>query len=83
MIIGGGYTGLWTAWHLLQAEAGARVVLLEGELCGQGPSGRNGGFCESMWLIAPALRKRFGDQPARDLPPSRRRTAWPRRSSNS
>ena len=66
-MIGGGYTGLWTAWHLLQAEPGARVALLEGGVCGHGPSGRNGGFCESMWLSAPALRERFGDGPARDL----------------
>jgi glycine/D-amino acid oxidase-like deaminating enzyme len=67
LVIGGGYTGLWTAWHVLEAEPGARVALLEGEVCGQGPSGRNGGFCESMWLSAPALRERFGEGPARDL----------------
>jgi glycine/D-amino acid oxidase-like deaminating enzyme len=65
VVIGGGYTGMWTAWHLL--EAGARVALLEGDICGHGPSGRNGGFCESMWLSAPALRERFGDGPARAL----------------
>jgi glycine/D-amino acid oxidase-like deaminating enzyme len=65
VVIGGGYTGMWTAWHLL--DAGARVALLEGGLCGHGPSGRNGGFCESMWLSAPSLRVRFGDGPARAL----------------
>jgi glycine/D-amino acid oxidase-like deaminating enzyme len=65
VVIGGGYTGMWTSWHLL--EAGARVALLEGDVCGHGPSGRNGGFCESMWLSAPALRERFGDGPARAL----------------
>jgi glycine/D-amino acid oxidase-like deaminating enzyme len=65
VVIGGGYTGMWTAWHLLQA--GATVALLEGGLCGHGPSGRNGGFCESMWLSGPALRERFGDGPARAL----------------
>jgi glycine/D-amino acid oxidase-like deaminating enzyme len=62
VVIGGGYTGMWTAWHLL--EAGATVALLEGGVCGHGPSGRNGGFCESMWLSAPSLRERFGDGPA-------------------
>jgi glycine/D-amino acid oxidase-like deaminating enzyme len=36
-------------------------------VCGHGPSGRNGGFCESMWLSAPALRRRYGDRPARAL----------------
>jgi glycine/D-amino acid oxidase-like deaminating enzyme len=65
VVIGGGYTGMWTAWHLL--DAGARVALLEGGVCGHGPSGRNGGFCESMWLSAPSLRDRFGDGPARAL----------------
>jgi glycine/D-amino acid oxidase-like deaminating enzyme len=64
VVIGGGYTGMWTAWHLLEAEPSMSVVLLEGGVCGHGPSGRNGGFCESMWLSAPALRERFGDGPA-------------------
>jgi glycine/D-amino acid oxidase-like deaminating enzyme len=67
VVIGGGYTGMWTAWHVLAAEPSARVVVLEAGLCGHGPSGRNGGFCESMWLSAPALRERFGDEPARAL----------------
>ena len=65
VVIGGGYTGMWTAWHLL--EAGAKVALLEGGVCGHGPSGRNGGFCESMWLSGPGLRERFGDRQAREL----------------
>jgi glycine/D-amino acid oxidase-like deaminating enzyme len=65
VVIGGGYTGMWTAWHLL--EAGARVALLEAGVCGHGPSGRNGGFCESLWLSAANLRERFGDAPARAL----------------
>jgi glycine/D-amino acid oxidase-like deaminating enzyme len=64
-VIGGGYTGMWAAWELL--ERGASVALLESGICGHGPSGRNGGFCESLWLSAPALRARFGDGPARAL----------------
>ena len=56
VVIGGGYTGMWAAWELL--ERGATVVLLESAICGHGPSGRNGGFCESMWLSAAALRER-------------------------
>jgi glycine/D-amino acid oxidase-like deaminating enzyme len=58
---------MWTAWHLLDSEPGIRVLLLEGGVCGHGPSGRNGGFCESLWLSAPAIRERFGDAPARAL----------------
>jgi glycine/D-amino acid oxidase-like deaminating enzyme len=65
VVVGGGYTGMWTAWQLL--GSGARVALLEAGVCGHGPSGRNGGFCESMWMSAPALRDRFGDGPAREL----------------
>jgi glycine/D-amino acid oxidase-like deaminating enzyme len=65
VVIGGGYTGMWTAWELL--ERGASVALLEAGVCGHGPSGRNGGFCESLWLSAAALRERFGDAPARAL----------------
>lgn len=64
-VVGGGYTGMWAAWEL--AERGATVALLERGICGHGPSGRNGGFCESMWLSAPSLRERFGDEQARAL----------------
>jgi glycine/D-amino acid oxidase-like deaminating enzyme len=67
VVVGGGYTGMWAAWHVLEAEPSARIVLLEGGTCGHGPSGRNGGFCESLWYSAPALRERFGDGPARAL----------------
>ena len=58
VVIGGGYTGLWTAWQL--RARGASVVLLEADLCGHGPSGRNGGFCETLWTHLPSLVERFG-----------------------
>jgi glycine/D-amino acid oxidase-like deaminating enzyme len=61
VVLGGGYTGLWTAWHLLERAPDARVVVLEADVCGHGPSGRNGGFCETLWTALPALRERFGD----------------------
>ena len=67
VIVGGGYTGLWTAWHLLAAEPAARVCLLEGDVCGHGPSGRNGGFCESLWLRLPRLRSALGDSGALEV----------------
>ena len=38
-IIGGGYTGLWTAWFLAERAPSARIVLLEQDICGGGPSG--------------------------------------------
>jgi glycine/D-amino acid oxidase-like deaminating enzyme len=64
VVIGGGYTGLWTAWHLTKLEPTASVVLLEGDVCGRGPSGRNGGFCNSMWFSLPNMRERWGDAAA-------------------
>jgi len=67
VIVGGGYVGLWTAWHVLEAEPGASVVLLEADRCGLGPSGRNGGFLSTLWLSQPSLREQFGEQPAREL----------------
>lgn len=42
-IVGGGYTGLWTAYELLKAQPDLSVVVLEAEFVGFGPSGRNGG----------------------------------------
>jgi glycine/D-amino acid oxidase-like deaminating enzyme len=46
-VIGGGFTGLWTAIQALEDEPGLSVVLVEGESCGFGASSRNGGFCDS------------------------------------
>ncbi len=43
-IVGGGFTGLWSAYHLSTLEPTLRVVVLEREIVGFGPSGRNGGW---------------------------------------
>jgi glycine/D-amino acid oxidase-like deaminating enzyme len=48
-IVGAGYSGLWTAYHLLSHEPGLRVVLLEAEIAGWGASGRNGGWCSALF----------------------------------
>ena len=48
-IVGGGYTGLWTAIRLKEHDPALDVVLVEGDVCGGGPSGRNGGFVLSWW----------------------------------
>ena len=63
-IVGGGYTGLWTAYHLKQADPGADVVLLEADICGGGPSGRNGGFMYGLWDDFPVLVDLFGTEDA-------------------
>ncbi|OKI63027.1 NAD(P)/FAD-dependent oxidoreductase [Streptomyces sp. MJM1172] len=44
VIVGGGYTGLWTAYYLKTAAPGLRVTVLEQKFCGYGASGRNGGW---------------------------------------
>ena len=67
LVVGGGFAGLWSAWHVLEAAPDARVVLLEAERCGFGPSGRNGGFVNSLWLSRPGLEERFGPKAATEL----------------
>src|SRR4051794_8920394 len=62
VVIGGGYLGMWTAWHL--RAAGADVVLLEADVCGHGPSGRNGGFLNGMWERVGEMAELFGDEGA-------------------
>ncbi len=64
VVIGGGYTGLWTAWQVLELEPEARVVVLEAGRCGTGPSGRNGGFVNSLWYSLPHLTELHGTEAA-------------------
>lgn len=63
-IVGGGYTGLWTALRVTELEPSASVVLVEGDICGGGPSGRNGGFALSWWPKVETLVKRLGEEEA-------------------
>ncbi|MEU3794655.1 FAD-dependent oxidoreductase [Streptomyces fructofermentans] len=44
VIVGGGYTGLWTAYYLKKAAPFLRITVLERKFCGYGASGRNGGW---------------------------------------
>jgi glycine/D-amino acid oxidase-like deaminating enzyme len=66
VIMGGGFTGLWSAIHLKDTDPALDVVVLEGEVIGYGASGRNGGFCMTMVErnIAQLLR-RVGVEKAR------------------
>src|SRR5687767_4017433 len=61
-IVGGGFTGLWTAIFLKQREPGADIVIIEKDTCGGGASGRNGGFCRSWMSKAPTVLKLCGEQ---------------------
>ncbi len=64
VILGGGYTGMWTAYFLTERSPGIDVVLLERDICGGGPSGRNGGFATGWWDDLPDLVERYGEGPA-------------------
>jgi len=46
-VVGGGFTGLWTALRAVERSPGTRVVLLEGDRIAEHATGRNGGFCEA------------------------------------
>ena len=47
LVVGGGYTGLWTALHAAERNPGARIVLVEADRIGWAASGRNGGFVDA------------------------------------
>ncbi|HKY15557.1 MAG TPA: FAD-dependent oxidoreductase [Microthrixaceae bacterium] len=47
-IVGGGFTGLWTARYLAEADPSLDIVVVEAEICGFGASGRNGGWCSAL-----------------------------------
>ncbi len=60
-IVGAGYTGLWTAYHLLRIDPALRVVVVEREIAGFGASGRNGGWCSALFPAGEAkLTRRHG-----------------------
>jgi glycine/D-amino acid oxidase-like deaminating enzyme len=66
-VVGGGYTGLWTALALKQREPSARIVVLEAAICGAGPSGRNGGFVHGYWASLAELIPLLGRESAVEL----------------
>ncbi len=67
VIVGGGFTGMWTAWHLTESDPDLKVALLDSHRIGCGPSGRNGGFADSMWVSFARLSERYGAPAALDI----------------
>ncbi|MBS1265867.1 MAG: Gamma-glutamylputrescine oxidoreductase [Acidimicrobiaceae bacterium] len=52
-IIGAGFTGLWTAYHLARIDPSLRIVVLERDVAGFGASGRNGGWALGEYGVSP------------------------------
>lgn len=66
-IVGGGFTGLWTAYRLRELEPGIAVAVVEADLCGSGASGRNGGGVSHWWGKLPTLVRVLGADDAMAL----------------
>jgi len=63
-IIGGGYTGLWTALQLKIQKPELDIVIIDKGLCGSGASGRNGG-CMLTWSTKYfSLKRLYGEEEA-------------------
>ena len=60
-ILGAGFTGLWTAYHLLTNDPSLKVAIVEAEIAGFGASGRNGGWCFAGFPVSPLqLLEKYG-----------------------
>jgi glycine/D-amino acid oxidase-like deaminating enzyme len=67
VVVGGGFTGLWTALALRVRYSSLDIALVEGDFCGCGPSGRNGGFMHGYWAALPTALSLFGRERALEL----------------
>ncbi|WP_421733259.1 NAD(P)/FAD-dependent oxidoreductase [Cellulomonas sp.] len=52
VVVGGGLTGLWTAYYLLESDPSLDVLVIEAEVVGFGASGRNGGWCSALLPVS-------------------------------
>ena len=59
-VVGGGFTGLWTAYYLAEAEPSLRIAVIEREVVGFGASGRNGGWCSALFAVPETRLDRVG-----------------------
>ena len=66
-IVGGGYTGLWTALQLKKKQPSLNIVLIEKELCGSGASGRNGGCMIPLTTKFSTMKKIIGERDAMNM----------------
>jgi glycine/D-amino acid oxidase-like deaminating enzyme len=67
-VVGGGFTGLWTAYSLALADPTLRIAVVEAEVAGFGASGRNGGWCSALFAASDArLAREHGVPAARSM----------------
>jgi glycine/D-amino acid oxidase-like deaminating enzyme len=65
VVVGAGYTGLWTAYYLASVDPSLRIAVLDREVAGFGASGRNGGWCSALFPASVGwLAKRYGGERA-------------------
>src|SRR3954465_12808236 len=67
LVVGGGYTGMWSAYFLKERDPSVDVIILEQDICGGGPSGRNGGFLNGFWDELGLLAEEHGADRALDI----------------
>ena len=64
-VLGAGYSGLWTAYYLLQRQPSLKVAIVEKEIAGFGASGRNGSWCTAHFPVSlGAIAKHHGREQA-------------------
>jgi glycine/D-amino acid oxidase-like deaminating enzyme len=63
-IVGGGFTGLWTALALKARKPSLSIALIEAGLCGSGASGKNGGKAHGYWASLSGMAQNLGDDAA-------------------
>jgi glycine/D-amino acid oxidase-like deaminating enzyme len=64
VIVGAGYTGLWTAYYLATLQPDARIMIVEAHHVGFGASGRNGGWCSALMPMSLTAIERRHDRDA-------------------
>lgn len=63
-IVGGGFTGLWTAIALKERAPALKIGLIESSICGSGASGKNGGKVHGYWAGLPGIAQTLGNDAA-------------------
>ena len=66
-VVGGGFTGLWTALKIKEKNSSIDVTIIEKDLCGSGASGRNGGCMIPQSTKFLAMKEIVGTEDAKKM----------------